>query len=242
MMQAQCRPQQTNSDACLRKKGFLPSKLDDKALEKAAHQMDESKLYQIPLVPVHCDFDLVQEREHLTQPLRSMMVRERRAVRGKVVVLFAIRRPGCGSCRLHGMQLTGLNREMGDVAFCGAIKHGQGVDDRALLDFYQQYFRFPLFKDSQWKIFEAMGGRKISLWKALTSIPRLERRYKSRNVPNIPFGGDIWTQGGVLVFDKDGNLRHTYYEVYGEELDTEVLRKAIREARLPLSSKASISM
>ena len=39
---------------------------------------------------------------------------------------------------------------------------------------------------------------------------------------------DIWTQGGLLLFDKRGKLRFAYYESYGDELNIEEIRRAIR--------------
>ena len=200
---------------------------------KASEKLDANLLYDIPLIPVDCRFSLVKEQPEKVDKLRPVCQKERRAGGCKVTVLFAIRRPGCGNCREHGRQLTEINNLERDVSFIGAMKHGSGVDDEALLDFYQQYYRFPLYKDEDWQIYKAMGGRKVSFFKAITSIPRLEARYKKKGIPNIPFGGDIWTQGGVMIFDREGNLRHTYYEKYGEELDTAEIRHAIREARRP---------
>jgi len=205
-----------------------------KDIETATSNINPDLLYNIPLIPVDCKFDLVQEDPAATLPLQPTIKKEARAVGCKLTVLFAIRRPGCGNCREHGLQLTEINTLEHDVSFIGAMKHGAGVDDQALLQFYQNYYRFPLFKDSDWKIYKAMGGRKLSFWKAITSIPRLEARYKKKGIPNIPFGGDIWTQGGILIFDKEGNLRHTIYETYGEELNIDEIRAAIQEARTPL--------
>ena len=205
-----------------------------KDVEKASLKVDPTLLYNIPLIPVDCGFDMIKERPDKSLPLQPAIKKERRAVGCKLTVLFAIRRPGCGNCREHGRQLTEIDSLERDVSFIGAMKHGSGVDDAALLDFYQQYYRFPLFKDADWKIYKAMGGRKISFWKAITSIPRLEARYKKKGIPNIPFGGDIWTQGGVLIFDREGNLRHTIYEIYGEELNMDEIRDAIQDARTPL--------
>jgi AhpC/TSA antioxidant enzyme len=209
--------------------------LDRQAVPAALHRVDPEMLYRIPCIPVHCGFGVVQVKPDDTLPLRNMIQKQRRSVGGKLTVLFAIRRPGCGSCREHGRQLTQLDQLERDVSFVGAIKE-TGVNDQALLDFYQQYFRFPIVVDKKWEIFKAMGGRTIGLWPALTSYVRLNRRYKSEGIPNVQ-GGDIWTQGGVLVFDKDGNLRHTYYETYGEPLDLNVLHAAIREARSPLPGR-----
>jgi len=205
-----------------------------KDVEKASHRIDPNLLYDIPLVPVDCAFSVIKECPEQTKPLKKV-IKEKAKANGncKATVLFAIRRPGCGNCREHGQQLTQLDNEprFNDVAFVGAMKHGGGVDDAALLDFYQNYYRFPLFKDEDWKIYKAMGGRQLSFWTAITSIPRLEARYKSKGIPNIPFGGDIWTQGGVLIFDRKGKLCHTIYEIYGEELDLEEIRMKIDDAR-----------
>ena len=203
---------------------------------KASEKLDPKLLYDIPLIPVDCRFGIVKEQPENTDKLKPVCQKERRAGGCKVTVLFAIRRPGCGNCREHGRTLTEINNLERDVSFIGAMKHGSGVDDEALLDFYQQYYRFPLFKDEDWKIYNAMGGRKLSFFKALSLVPRLEARYKKKGIPNIPFGGDIWTQGGIMIFDREGNLRHTHYEKYGEELDIAEIRHAIREARKPIDA------
>ena len=202
-------------------------------VSKAVGKIDTQLLYDIPLIPVNCRFSLIQEQPQETMALQPLIQKERRAGGCKVTVLFAIRRPGCGNCREHGRQLTEINRLERDVAFLGAMKHGSGVDDTALLDFYQQYYRFPLYKDEDWKIYKAMGGRKVSFFKALSLVPRLEARYKKKGITNIPFGGDIWTQGGVMIFDREGNLRRVFYETFGEELDIPEIRQAIQEARKP---------
>jgi hypothetical protein len=47
------------------------------------------------------------------------------------------------------------------------------------------------------------------------------KRYNKNKINNVPFGGDIRTQGGVLIFDKQGELRYAYHENYGEELNLE---------------------
>lgn len=148
-----------------------------------------------------------------------------------ITVLFAIRRPGCGMCRDHGLRLAGLVHDKPNVNLIGVIKQ-TGVDDAALMEFYTDYFNFPLYKDEKWDLFiNTCGDRKISLWRLITLSPRLEFRYAKKNIRNIPFGGDIFTQGGVLIFDKQGKLRFVYYETYGKDLDLEAIGWAIEEAR-----------
>ena len=150
--------------------------------------------------------------------------------------VFCIRRPGCGGCRETGLQLTQLSQEFGsEMNLFGIIKE-TGVDDAALTDFYTDYFSFPLYKDNDWESFRFLGNRKISIWKLLRTAPYAQKRYNKKKIVNIPFGGDIFTQGGILLFDRKGNLQFVYYERYGDELDMEALRFAIREIQGESSS------
>lgn len=202
-------------------------------------RLSAPRLYKIPLVPVNCSFGVVTEKEDNKIPLQPMTRKERRVTGTDVTVLFAIRRPGCGACREHGLQLTELAKQE-KVCVVGAIKE-TGVDNAALLDFYDTYFHFPIYKDAKWDIYHAMGGRKISTWKVLTNTSKLLKRWKQKNIVNIPFGGDIWTQGGVLIFDKQGELRYCFYENFGDEYDMDELRNAIQEARRSPSCSAESS-
>lgn len=198
---------------------------------KESLRLQAPKLYKIPLIPVNCSFDIVTERTTNTIPLKPMTGQERRVVQSDVTVLFAVRRPGCGSCRFHGRQLTELAKQE-NICLVGAIKE-TGVDDPSLLEFYQDYFKFPIYKDEKWNIYNAMGGRKLSVRKLLGNANKLRKRFRKNAIKNVPFGGDIWTQGGVLIFDKQGELRYCYYEDFGDELNIEELRAAVQAARLP---------
>jgi hypothetical protein len=146
-----------------------------------------------------------------------------------VTVVYCIRRAGCGSCRYHGLQLTRLSKKFQNLNLFGLIKE-TGVDDKALLDFYADYFTFPIYKDHEQDSFRFLGNRKISVWRLLKAQPRLYQRYHKKGIKNVPFGGDIFTQGGVLLFKK-GQLRYVYYERFGDELDMEALSWAIRSCQ-----------
>ena len=111
-----------------------------------------------------------------------------------------------------------------------------GVDDTALMEFYSDYFSFPLYRDNDKESFRFLGNRQISVWKLLRTAPKVEMRYRRKKIVNIPFGGDIFTQGGILLFDKTGNLQYVYYERYGDELDMEALRFAIHKMTRPKNS------
>jgi hypothetical protein len=44
--------------------------------------------------------------------------------------------------------------------------------------------------------------------------------------------GNLWTMGGVLVFDKHGQMIHVVYEPqFGQELDLEEIKAAVQSAR-----------
>jgi hypothetical protein len=41
-------------------------------------------------------------------------------------------------------------------------------------------------------------------------------------------GDEKWTQGGILIYDKYGNLRCAFNETYGGPLDLDEIKAAIR--------------
>jgi len=166
-----------------------------------------------------------------TKPLCNLLELQQTTdnAHNKVTAVFCIRRAGCGSCRDHGLRLSSLAKQH-QIQLFGIVKE-TGVDDAALHEFYKEYFNFPIYKDEKCDTFRFLGDRKISPWQLLKIQPKLLKRYKDKNIKNIPFGGDIFTQGGVLLFDKSGQLRYVYYEKYGDELDVEALSAAIQECQ-----------
>jgi len=228
--------------------------------DKYGRKIQPERLYRIPLVPIDCRFGVIREDKLARDALKATIKMQRRIQAATMTVVFCIRRPGCGSCRDHGQQLVTLVEELNTneqkmlldansshggsnrkqskqrrsegqkVALVGVTKHGEGVDDSAMLNFYQTYFgRYPLFKDQHWKTYKALGGRKISYVNFALRRPKMKRRYTKMNIENVFFGGDIWTQGGVLVFDRSGELRHVQYEEYGKRLNVDEIRTALQQ-------------
>lgn len=153
-----------------------------------------------------------------------------------VTLLYCIRHASCGQCREHGMQLSELVDKMPNVDIFGVLKK-PGVDDKALYEFYSVYFNFPLFRDESWDLFiRACGNRKLSIWSIIRAAPRLASRCIKKGIRTSPFGGDLFTQGGLLLFDKSQNLRFIYYEKFGEELDLEAIEWAIDQCKTPLDA------
>lgn len=146
--------------------------------------------------------------------------------------MFAIRTPGCGGCREHGLQLTEFAASDPSVAVVGVVKECGG-NDESLAEFHTHYFRkLPIYKDKKWITFKALGGRKISYFRMLSGMLSLNKRLKAKGINAAHDTGDGWMQGGVLVFDRKGRLRFAIEEVFGKEIDLTVLKRAVEVARI----------
>lgn len=216
--------------------------MDDSMKKSLSVQdVDQQVLQKVKLTPIDCSFNLVTEKSSHHAMLLPDVLRKRRKVSSRdVIVVFVIRRPGCGACREHGLQLTELYATE-QIDCIGIVKETTPDVHDGLLEFYQDYFRFPIYKDEKWMIYEAMGNRKLTLWQLLSKIPQLTKRFHEKKIKTISTGGDHFTQGGILIFDKKRNLRHVYHETFSEEFDMNVLRRMIQDARKPLTEKQHLS-
>jgi AhpC/TSA antioxidant enzyme len=204
---------------------------DEGYTERLAALAAESQLYNVPLIHVDCSFGIICEQRQKIAPLHKIISKERNKLPADVTVVFVIRRPGCGACRDHGRQLSNLVREMHNVNAIGIIKETD-VDNEALLNFYEEYFNHPIYKDEKWHIFKKLlGDRKLTTIQLLRTYRKLTKRFKERKIMNRPLGGDIFTQGGVLIFDKSGMIRRIFYEIFTEDLEIEEMKTAIEQAR-----------
>jgi len=203
---------------------------DDDTVRDETQKVKTSELYEILLLPIDASFGIVSVNEMAAIKVKPMTIKERQKIRGNVSVLFAVRTPGCGGCREHAVQLAELASKDKKVSLAGAVKE-TGVDDQALLDFYSQYFQHPIYKDEKWKIFHAMGGKKISVFSLIKRAAFLYKRTKSKGIESKVRHGDIWTKGGVLVFNRAGELKYTQYEHFGREFDMQAIEQAIQSIR-----------
>lgn len=89
----------------------LASDLDDDSTVAPGLQLSEhlknnkEQLYKIPLTPLNCSFGVVTERDDEIQTLSELVQMEAETVRAQATLVFAVRRPGCGGCREHGLQV-----------------------------------------------------------------------------------------------------------------------------------------
>ena len=187
---------------------------------------------------------LVLNQDHGRQTSAPSFLGEESTETPSFTAVFCIRRAGCGSCRNNGRQLGQLKEEYGSKMNLFGIVKETGVDDEALLEFYSDYFPFPLHQDTKQDAFRFFGNRKISVWKLFRTAKRVGKMYDKRKIVNRPLGGDIFTQGGVLLFDKSGKLRFVFYESYGDDLDLDAMRFAIQDIlqQQGSASEASSSM
>ena len=112
-----------------------------------------------------------------------------------------------------------------------AIVKETGVDDEGLLNFAAHYFPFPVFKDKKWLVYKAMGNRKLTMKGLLSGLMKSRSRHKKKKIDQTTLG-EGWLQGGLLIFDRNGQLRFSREEVYGDELNLEELSRAIQLCRL----------
>jgi hypothetical protein len=188
------------------------------------------ELHGIPLIPLNCTFGVVNEKAPVS--FKTALIKEaklRGGKRSKVSVVFVVRRPGCASCREHGLQLTELAKEERGVSFWGIVKE-TGIEEEGIITFYKEFFHFPLYKDEKWRTYKAMGDRKLSPLKAIKRAFEARSRWTRKGITNQFKAGDIWLQGGILIF-KNGVLRYAYEEDFGRELNLSEIQATIQVLR-----------
>ena len=124
----------------------------------------------------------------------------------------------------------------------GILKKTPDNDDANVLEYHENYFKYPLYMDDNWHVYKAMGGRTLTMDTLKAGVKMLMPRYKSKGIPMRFEGGDRFMMGGVLIFNRRGTLCFSYEEAYGEELDMEVIKEAIEEVRsIDRSSRSGFS-
>jgi hypothetical protein len=108
-----------------------------------------------------------------------------------------------------------------------------GVDDAGLAEFHREYYNYPLFKDDGMVLYnDFFGKRKIKLttynpFKLYSGYNAMTSRVKGKKLDGNLKGEGI-VQGGIVIFDKDGNARYAYEEEIGKELVMEDIIAALR--------------
>ena len=67
------------------------------------------------------------------------------------------------------------------IALIGIIKQTGVGDDEGIIEFYNDYFnRQPIYKDEKWKLYHAMGGRKVGMLGLLKTTFISSERWKNK--------------------------------------------------------------
>ena len=118
-----------------------------------------------------------------------------------------------------------------------------GVDDLGLQDFYNDYFKYPLYKDDSLSFYTALGSRKLGLstWnpiKIFRGMRAVGKRLSEKNISGN-YKGEGLVQGGVIIFDATGKARFAYREETGSEIPIEDIIAVVKELRAESISKSS---
>ena len=142
-------------------------------------------------------------------------------------------------CREHGRQLTVMatnNQElMNKFKMWGVVKE-TGVDDEGLSKFYNDYFTFPLFKDEGLVLYnDFFGKRKVGLttynpFKLYKGYKEMTQRLNGKGLDGN-MTGEGMIQGGLIIFDKEGNARYAYEEIIGDELEIDDIVAALEDVK-----------
>ena len=193
--------------------------------------MDKNLLYAVPLVPLDTKFGLVTENRSETTALKTMIQQEMSKQGADVAILMAVRYPGCGNCMEHGLQVSELVSNDSKLCAIGALK--ESCNAGAVVDFYQGCFRFPMFMDEKWTIFRALKGGQVKIRTMIKNAFTLARRTTKKGLKSkLSRDGDFWTKGGILVFDKEGDLVFVQQEPeFGHLINEDAIREAVQQAR-----------
>lgn len=197
------------------------------------------RLYKTELAPVDLRFGVVREEMYrltLAQANRKVIqqaiVKSRKA---EASVCFIVKRPGCVLCHEQGLALTKLVSEFADnqVAAWAIIKE-INVDNEGLLALYQKYFRFPFFRDPNLALYTALGDRRVGIVpnpiKIIKRYYEVRKRLKDKGMKgNIIGKGEGMILGGIIIFDRKGNVRYGYQEEFTRELPVDQIRQALTQ-------------
>ena len=101
-------------------------------------------------------------------------------------------------------------------------------------EFYNQYFKYPLYRDADLKFYEGLGNRKLTLpWnpvalvRGVFAVMKINKRNKEKNISGN-YKGEGFTKGGVILFGKDGKPKYAYEEETGSEIPLEDILAAVQ--------------
>lgn len=145
-------------------------------------------------------------------------------------------------CREHGQTLSALAAKEGTpldgFGIFGIIKETD-VDDEGLMEFRDDYFPHPIYRDADLCYYEALGNEKLKLtsWnpiKLYRGMKKIGRRMKEKKIDGN-LKGEGLVKGGVILFGKDGDAKFAHLEKTGEDLPVEEIIAAADAVREEIS-------
>jgi len=131
-------------------------------------------------------------------------------------ICFVVRRPGCQLCREEGKDLKELLSNddsplMGFDLF-GVVKE-IGIDDKGLAEFQSKYYPYDLYRDDDLVLYNKFIGKRkksSSTWNPLRGLRSKSKQKKDNSIDEM--------KGGLILFDKNGEVRYVYQENTGKQL------------------------
>ena len=193
------------------------------------------RIYKAMLRPLDISFGHVREKDETIDVRHASQQVVRRAIveapKAKASICFVVKRPGCILCYEQGAALSELLAEFSEnqVAAWAVVK--EVVDPEGVLNLYEKYFKFPFFLDAKRALYTALGERRIQLFSMdIFKIGMLKKRCKDKGIEGNTSGkGESMILGGVIVFDRLGNIRYAHQEQFAHELPVDEIRAAIRQ-------------
>lgn len=115
----------------------------------------------------------------------------------------------------------------------GTVKE-VGVDDEGLAEFHNEHFAFPLFRDNGLVLYNNFFGKRSI--KLTTYNPmKLYRGYKDMNkrLKEKKLDGNLkgegMIQGGLILFDKNGEAKYAYEEEIGSPINIDDVVAALKD-------------
>lgn len=121
------------------------------------------------------------------------------------------------------------------VEIFGIVKE-TGVDDEGLVEFQQKYFKYPLYCDKSYAFYQALGDRKVGLKDILNPLSIIGivcsayQRLTDKSIGGNMVGEGV-TQGGYILFGRDGKAKAMYQEQTGVDLEISDLVAALATVR-----------
>jgi peroxiredoxin len=157
---------------------------------------------------------------------------------GPLAVVF-VRHFGCIFCRERAAQLCARKAEF-ERRGVRVVLVGSGAPDKAARFAGLHGCGFPVFTDPTLGVQKSAGLRRgLASTLRLGALVNLVRALRA-GFRQTAVEGDAWQQGGALVFDGDGRLRHAQVDrVAGDPLDLDRLLAALPPEGAPAAGSTA---